>query len=307
MSRWLITGAGGLLGRELTHRLNHHGHEAYGLDREHLDIRDRVAVAAAVSAVAPDVVVNCAAVTSIERCEADQELAMAVNAAGVRNLAEICAGTGSRLVHISTDYVFGGRASLPYPEDAPPDPGNAYGRTKVVGERAVREALPDTGYVLRTSWLYGTTGRSFVRTMIRLEREQESTAVVDDQRGQPTWAGDVTERILDMLRLGVPAGIYHATNSGSATWYELAREVFALLGADPARIRSTTSAERGETVARPAFSVLGHGRWRAVGLPPLRHWRTALHAAFPQVLRAADATEAATGGARDRTHVQPKE
>ncbi|MGP8297709.1 dTDP-4-dehydrorhamnose reductase [Streptomyces inhibens] len=282
--RWLITGAGGLLGRELAALLHQEKAEVAAPDRRALDLRDRDAMARAVDSYAPDVIVNCAAWTDADAAETAPEQALAVNGGAVRALAGICDRAKVPLIHLSTDYVFDGRATTPYPEDAEPVPLGVYGRTKLAGERAVTEILPDSGHVLRTAWLYGRHGRSFVRTMVRLASRQRDIAVVDDQRGQPTWARDVARRIVEMHRTGVPAGIYHATSAGETTWCELAREVFRLLGADPERIRPITTEERGDPAPRPAYSALGHQRWAEVGLLPPRDWRPALHQAFPEIL-----------------------
>jgi dTDP-4-dehydrorhamnose reductase len=185
---------------------------------------------------------------------------------------------------VSTDYVFAGDATEPYPEDGPINPINAYGRSKLAGERAVLETLPETGYVVRTAWLYGRHGKNFVTTMLRLAQERETLDVVDDQLGQPTWSLDLARRIVELAELGeagAPAGVYHGTNSGQTTWYGLAREIFAEAGLDAGRVRPTTSDRFVRPAKRPAYSVLGHDRWAAAGLPPLRHWKEALREALP--------------------------
>ncbi|WP_449065190.1 dTDP-4-dehydrorhamnose reductase, partial [Planomonospora algeriensis] len=237
MTRWLVTGSRGLLGADLVALLRAEGEEVVALGREELDVRDTEAVRVALKDAEPDVVVNCAAWTAVDDAEAAEERALAVNGDGARAVAAACAETGIRLLHPSTDYVFSGRETGPYAEDAPAAPVNAYGRTKLAGERAVLELLPDTGYVVRTAWLYGAAGPNFVRTMIRLESERETLDVVDDQHGQPTWTADLARRLVELGRSAAPAGVYHGTGSGRTTWYGLAREVFALLGADPGRIR----------------------------------------------------------------------
>jgi dTDP-4-dehydrorhamnose reductase len=283
--RWLITGAGGLLGRELVALLRRADVvDVIALDRHALDLRDRDAVTRAVKGHAPDVVANCAAWTAADAAESDVDRALAINGIAVRILAESCADATVPLIHVSTDYVFGGANRTPYAEDAVPFPCNVYGRTKLVGERAVEQFLPDTGYVLRTAWLYGRYGRSFVRTMARLETTKATVDVVDDQCGQPTWARDVADRIVQVWRAGAPPGIYHATDAGATTWYGLAREVFTLLGADPDRVRPISTEDRGDPAPRPAYSVLGHERWKKVGLSEPRDWRAALHEAFPEVV-----------------------
>jgi dTDP-4-dehydrorhamnose reductase/4-ketoreductase len=180
------------------------------------------------------------------------------------------------MIHISTDYVFAGDARTPYPEDHPTAPRTAYGRTKLAGEQAVAKELPTSSAIVRTAWLYGVHGRSFVRTMIDLESRRDTLDVVHDQRGQPTWSADVAARLADLgPHLGRGAsGVFHATGSG---------EVFRLLGADPERVRPTTSAAFVRPAPRPAYSALAHGRWQELGLPPLRDWQSALRDALPLI------------------------
>ncbi|WP_338784891.1 dTDP-4-dehydrorhamnose reductase [Streptomyces sp. DG1A-41] len=284
--RWLITGAGGTLGHDVVEELTRRGEEVVGLDRAALDITRPAAVDTAVRDHRPDLVVNCAAYTAVDDAESHEGRALEINGDGPRLLARACAAHGSRLIHVSTDYVFSGEArATPYPEDHPTGPRTAYGRTKLAGERAVLEELPGASAVVRTAWLYGVHGANFVRTMIGLEARRDTVDVVDDQRGQPTWSADVAERIADLgVRLGPDAhGVFHATNSGEATWYELAREVFSLVGADPDRVRPTSSAAFPRPAPRPAYSALAHRRWQEIGLPLPRDWRSALHEALPRI------------------------
>ncbi|MFE9031691.1 dTDP-4-dehydrorhamnose reductase [Streptomyces iakyrus] len=284
--RWLITGAGGMLGRDVVGELTGRGETVVGLDRAALDITDPEAVDAAVREHRPDLVVNCAAYTAVDDAETDEARALEINGDGPRFLARACAAHDARLIHVSTDYVFSGEArTTPYPEDHPTGPRTAYGRTKLAGERAVLEELPGASAIVRTAWLYGVHGSSFVRTMIGLEARRDTLDVVDDQRGQPTWSADVAERIADLgPRLGPDAhGVFHATDSGEATWYDLAREVFSLIGADPDRVRPTSSAAFPRPAPRPAYSALAHGRWQEIGLPLPRDWRSALHEALPRI------------------------
>ena len=228
----------------------------------------------------PDVVVNCAAWTSVDEAETHLDEAMLVNGTGARLVAAACSAGGTRMIHISTDYVFGGDARRPYHEAAPTGPSTAYGRTKLAGEQAVLELLPETGFVLRTAWLYGANGPNFVRTMIRLEAERETVDVVDDQIGQPTWTMDVAAEIIALARSHAGAGVYHATSSGQTSWFGLASEIFRLLGADPRRVRPVTSAAFPRPAPRPGYSVLAHGAWARAGLEPIPGWRGRLRQAF---------------------------
>jgi dTDP-4-dehydrorhamnose reductase len=278
---WLVTGAGGMLGRDLVDILDRLGEDVTGLRREDLDVTDAAAVRGLILRARPAVVVNCAAWTAVDDAETHEDQALLVNGRGAENVAAACAASGSRLVHVSTDYVFGGDGFAPYAEYDRTAPRTAYGRTKLAGEQAVLGLLPEHGYVVRTAWLYGAHGPNFVRTMIGLAGRQASVDVVADQRGQPTWAADVADQIVALARASAPAGIYHATSSGEATWHELAAEVFGLLGADPARVRATTTAAFPRPAPRPAYSVLGHDRHTASGVEPIGDWRTALSRAWP--------------------------
>ncbi|MFI0511690.1 dTDP-4-dehydrorhamnose reductase [Streptomyces canus] len=284
---WLVTGAGGMLGQDVLARLDRAGERYVALDRKALDLTDADAVDAALDEHRPAVVVNCAAWTAVDDAETREDEALAINGDGPRHLADACARTGAVLLHVSTDYVFAGDATEPYAEDAPTAPRSAYGRTKLAGEKAVLGY--ERGYVVRTAWLYGTGGPNFVKTMIKLEGVKDTLDVVDDQRGQPTSSADLAGLLVE-LGLGAlagtaPAGAYHGTNSGETTWHGFTQEIFRLLGADPERVRPTTSDAFVRPAPRPAYSVLGHGRFAEAGIEPLRDWRTALTEAFPEIHR----------------------
>ena len=278
--RWLITGAGGMLGRDLGAALAAAGESGVvAATRAELDITDADAVRAAVAGA--DVVLNAAGWTDVDGAEVAEEDATAVNGHAVETLAK---EAGGRLIHISTDYVFAGDATVPYSEDAAPAPINAYGRGKLVGERAVRAA---GGYVVRTAWLYGAHGPSFVRTMLRLAGERETVAVVTDQQGPPTWSRALATQVVALAGAAAAGratpGVYHGTAAGQASWYDLAQAVFAEAGLDPDRVRPTTSDRFPRPARRPAYSVLGHARWAGTGVSPLPHWRTMLTAAMPSL------------------------
>ena len=288
----LVTGAGGQLGADLLALARPAPDIAFarGVNSAQLDVTDPFAVRDVVGewarVVRSDdpahrlVVINAAAYTAVDDAETDEDRAYAVNAAGPALLAATCGQVGAHLIQVSTDYVFAGDGSQPYEVDDPTGPTTAYGRTKLAGEQAVREALPDASWVVRTAWLYGAAGGNFVKTMAALEASRDTVAVVDDQRGSPTWSRDLAAGLLELARLQPPPGVLHATNSGAATWRDFAAAVFAELGADPARVTATTSAAYPRPAPRPAYSVLSGEAWARAGLTPLRDWRTALGAAF---------------------------
>jgi dTDP-4-dehydrorhamnose reductase len=230
------------------------------------------------------VVVNAAAWTDVDGAEAYEAAATAVNGDGPARLAAACAKHGAALVHVSTDYVFSGVGSEPWAEDEPTAPVNAYGRSKLAGEQAVLRLLPSHGFVVRTAWLYGEHGPNFVRTILRLARDRDTLDVVNDQRGQPTWAGELARQLLGLAAVAhagrAPAGIYHGTASGETTWYGLARAAFEETGLDADRVRPVGSDAFARPARRPAYSVLAHGRWARSGVDVQPPWRDQLRAAL---------------------------
>lgn len=283
MSTWLLTGADGMLGRDLVNVLSENRDiKLVASTRADLDITDADAVRAAVAGC--EMVINAAAWTDVDGAESHEAAAAAVNARGAGNVAAACARAGAMLIHISTDYVVAGDASTPYPEDAPVSPVNAYGRTKADGEAAVQDALAGRGFVVRTAWLYGEYGKNFITTILRAAGHQAHLDVVDDAIGQPTWSCALAGQLLE---LGLAAtggratpGVYHGTASGSTSWYGLARAAFQALGLDPARVRPVSSQRFPRPARRPAFSVLGHAGWARAGMRPLPGWRPMLELAL---------------------------
>jgi dTDP-4-dehydrorhamnose reductase len=246
--------------------------------RARVDLRDAAAVRAAIAGC--DLVVNTAAWTDVDGAEADPGRAMLDNGEVVGGLAAACRSARAHLLHLSTDYVFDGYATTPYAEDAPTAPINRYGASKLCGERHVLGELPQSGFVVRTAWLYGEHGRNFVATMLGQAGVRDTVDVVDDQWGQPTWTGALARQLVGLghaaLAGRAPAGVYHATAGGATTWCRLARAVFALAGLDPARVRPTTTDASLRPARRPGYTVLGHDRWAAAGLAPMPHWHTML-------------------------------
>ncbi|BBY17231.1 dTDP-4-dehydrorhamnose reductase [Mycolicibacterium litorale] len=279
--RLVITGAGGMVGRILAAQARRQGRDALPLTSAECDITDPSAVARHVTA--GDVVVNCAAYTDVDGAEADPERAHAVNGAGPGNLAAVCARVGAGLIHISTDYVFGGEFGgappRPYEIDDEPRPLSVYGRSKLAGERAALDALPETS-VVRTAWVYeGADGSDFVAAMRRKALGGETVDVVADQTGSPTSAHDLVGALLEIADGRVRGPVLHAANSGEASRFDQARAVFEALGADPERVRPVGSDRFPRPARRPVYSALSGAASAARGLTPLRPWREALVAA----------------------------
>ena len=279
--RWLVTGAAGMLGQDAVDRLRAGGHEAVATDRDTLDITDPAAVRAAIAGF--DVVLNCAAYTAVDDAETHEDLAALINATGPAVLASATAAAGVRLVQISTDYVFDGAATEPYPEDAPSAPRSAYGRTKAAGERAVRES-GGNHLIVRTAWLYGARGPCFPKTIARLALTRDSLSVVDDQIGQPTWTVDVADLVVRLVEAGAPAGTYHGTSAGAASKQAFAQAIVAALGKDPVMVAPTTSEAFVLPAARPPYSVLGHAALERIGIEPIGPWQERWALAAPSVL-----------------------
>ena len=271
--RVLVFGAAGQVGDELVLRARDAGHEVTGLSRADHDVTDAEATRRRILGARADVVYNAAAYTAVDRAESEPELAMAINGTAPGVMARACAEAGSRFVHYSTDYVFDGSATEPIPEDATPAPVGEYGRTKLAGELAV-EAAGGRAYIVRTAWVYGLHGSNFIRTVLRLTRQNGAMRVVSDQRGSPSWARDLAAASLHLVEVGLP-GTYHLTNNGECSWYELARVVVELAQI-PAQIEAITTSDYPTPAKRPAYSVLDNRRWRELGEPPLRNWREAI-------------------------------
>lgn len=270
-----------MLGQDFVSALVASGHSVDAADRDELDIT--VPASAEAGVLGYDVIVNCAAWTAVDDAETKEGLAFTVNAVGPANLARAARSVGARLVQISTDYVFDGDASSPYPEEAPLAPKSAYGRTKGAGEWAVR-ANTDDYLIVRTAWLYGAKGNCFPKTMVRLLADRDSLAVVDDQVGQPTWTVDLADLVIRLVEAKVPSGIYHGTSSGQTSWYGFAQAAVVAGGFDAQAIQPTTSEAFVRPAPRPAYSVLGHETLMAVGVPPIGAWDERWDAAASTVL-----------------------
>lgn len=274
----VVVGAGGQLGHDLVAALA--SRDLVPLSHEELDLCDLDSTTKALGNLRPTTVINTAAYNRVDDAEDDLAPAFAVNAYAPRQLARICADLGCALIHISTDYVFGGDQRIPYAEDSPTIPVNAYGVSKLAGEYFVRTLCPKH-FVVRTCGLYGVAGSrgkggNFVETMIRMARERRTVRVVDDQVLTPTYTRDLAGAIAGLIDTRA-YGVYHATNDGQCSWYEFASRTFGLLGFTP-DFAPTTAAAYGAKARRPAYSVLSCERLRTLGIGPLRPWPVALEA-----------------------------
>jgi dTDP-4-dehydrorhamnose reductase len=272
--RVLITGAAGMLGRDVTEAAAAAGHDVVALGRAELDIVDRDATVAAIGAVIPDCVINCAAFTDVDGAEQQAALANAVNGDGAAHVAAAASAAGAWTLHVSTDYVFDGAKRSPYVESDPAGPQSEYGRSKLAGERAVARAAPDAHTTVRSSWLFGAQGRSFPATILRLAGQRDQLTVVEDQVGCPTFTGHLAQALITLAERR-PLGIVHVAGGGQCSWYEFAVQIVARSG-HTCEVTPGTTVELGRPAPRPAYSVLGTER--ADAAPRLADWRDGLDA-----------------------------
>lgn len=273
---WLVIGGEGQLGRCLGEVLTSAGREHVRLGRHDLNLLDTDDTFNRVVQFEPTVVVNAAAWTAVDDAEDHETAAYAINAEGARNAALAAKAANARFIHVSTDYVFDGTSMRPYSVDHVPAPTGAYGRTKLAGEQLVAATGLDRCHILRTAWLYSRYGKNFAKTMVGRALRGEPVRVVNDQRGQPTSAMDLSRLMLAIDDVDAAPGILHATNSGDATWYEFAGAIYEGAGADSALVSPTDSASYPTKAVRPKYSVLDHSSFASSGVAPMRHWREAL-------------------------------
>jgi dTDP-4-dehydrorhamnose reductase len=282
---WLITGASGQLGLAVQNELTSRDIEFKALSSKDLDITDENSVEKIVLATSPQVLINCAAWTDVDGAEENQSQAHNVNALGPKYLALSAKKVGAKYIHFSTDYVFSGDNESPWREDDERKPNSIYGQSKLDGEKFVQEIYPEGSYLVRTAWLYSSNGKNFAKTMTNLAlSENKKIKVVNDQIGQPTSANDLARQVVDLVLIKAATGVYHGTNSGQATWFEFAQEIFELAGADRTRVVPVSTKEFPRPAKRPNYSVLSHANWELAGLPQMRNWRLALEDEFPIIL-----------------------
>jgi len=287
---WFITGGSGQLGIAVSDELGRRGILFRAWGSQDLDISKGPIVRDVVSQLSPAVIINCAAWTDVDGAESNEPQASRVNRDGAENIAMAAKHCGAKLIHLSTDYVFSGEGKTPWQVDDRIDPQSAYGRTKAEGESRVLATYPENSSIIRTAWLYSPWGKNFAKTMTRFAlNSQGEVRVVNDQMGQPTSAVDLAKQLAELGLSNSPAGIYHGTNSGKATWFEFAREIFKFAGADVSRVVPVSSSEYLRPAKRPAYSVLSHDAWVNTSVKPMRDWRIALEEALPAIISAVKA------------------
>ncbi len=282
-NRILVTGANGQLGSELRHTATR-GSDSYifadvvmaeGVATTYLDITDRKAVRTFVAENDINIIINCAAYTNVDRAEEEKDRAMLLNATAPENLAQAMKEVEGLLIHISTDYIFGGDGDKPYTEEQPTAPRSVYGTTKLRGEEAIM-SVGCRHIIIRTAWLYSTYGNNFLKTMLRLTSEREMISVVNDQIGTPTYAADLAATIVAIIEGGKAErneGIYHFSNEGVCSWYDFAREIARVAGNRECKILPCLNSEYPSKVTRPAYSVLDKSKIKRTFGTTIPHWR----------------------------------
>lgn len=281
--RILLTGANGQLGRCFQDRLPAEW-EVLATDTAELDITDLQQVETTIAHYKPDAIVNAAAYTAVDKAESEPELAEKINVTGPENLAIVAHKQGIRLVHVSTDYVFDGNATEPYSEESATNPLSVYGKTKLAGEKAVTQAASEA-IIVRTAWVFSEYGNNFVKTMLRLAKERDALSIVADQRGCPTYAGDLAQAIISLLEKNAKGGIYHYCGDEEVSWYEFAQAIFsaavqkALLSKTPT-LTPITTAQYPTLAHRPIYSTLRCEKTQCLGIK-LSDWNKTLGVVLP--------------------------
>ena len=282
---WLITGGSGQLGITVSQELDKIGIAFDAWSSKDLDITQSSNTSEAIEKLSPIVIINCAAWTDVDGAESHEIDASRVNSDGPENIAIAAKRCNSKLIHVSTDYVFSGDSQSPWQIADQIKPQSAYGRTKAQGESRVLATYSENSFIVRTAWLYSPWGKNFAKTITKLAlKGTGEIRVVDDQVGQPTSASDLAKQLVQLGLSTSPAGIYHGTNSGQASWYEFAQEIFKLAGADVGRITPVSSSEYPRPAKRPSYSVLSHDAWAYTSVKAMRDWRIALAEAMPAII-----------------------
>ena len=289
---WLVTGASGQLGIAVSQELGQRGILFHSWNSQDLDITQGPIVRDVISKLSPKTIINCAAWTDVDGAEVNELQAARVNIDGASNIALAAKECGAKLIQISTDYVFSGESQIPWQVADEINPQSAYGRTKAGGESRVLETYRENTIIVRTAWLYSPWRKNFAKTITKLALNgQAEVTVVIDQIGQPTSALDLAIQLVELGLSNSHVGIYHGTNSGQATWFDFAVEIFRLTGEDASRVVPISTADLSRPAKRPTFSVLGHEAWAKTAIPVMRDWRIALEDAMPAIISAVKTEE----------------
>ncbi len=279
--RVLVTGVNGQLGYDVVHELEKRGHEAIGVDIGEMDITKPDEVHRGMETAHPDAVIHCSAYTAVDRAEEEVDLCRKVNAEGTKYIAEECAVQGCKLLYLSTDYIFSGDGERPWEPDDEAAPLNVYGLPKYEGEQEIKSRM-DHYFIVRISWVFGINGNNFIKTMLRLGRENGAVKVVDDQIGSPTYTADLAVLLVDMIE-SEAYGQYHASNEGVCSWYEFAKEIFRAAGMDDVQVTPVTSDEFPAKAKRPANSRMSKEKLVEKGFNKLPAWQDAVRRYIQQL------------------------
>jgi len=281
---WLILGGSGQLGIALSEELGRRGIDFKAWGSQELDITKGPIVQDVIAALSPSVIINCAAWTDVDGAESHEEMAFLVNSKGVENIATAAKACGAKFIQISTDYVFSGRSEKPWKEGDLKHPVSVYGRSKASGEDRALEIYSEGTYIIRTAWLYSPWGKNFAKTMSKKALRNEPVKVVNDQFGQPTSAIELARSLVELIFSTAKPGIYHATNSGEASWFDFAQEIYRLLGKSDSLVESVGSDTYIRPAQRPSNSVLSNQNWVESGLTPMSNWKLALAEDMPSII-----------------------
>lgn len=270
----LVTGVKGQLGYDVVRELEKRGHTAVGVDIDEMDITDAAAVERVLTETQPEAVIHCSAFTAVDRAEDETELCRRVNVEGTKNIAKICKKLDCKMLYLSTDYIFSGDGERPWEPDDEASPLNAYGQSKYDGELALKKYV-EKYFIVRISWVFGINGNNFIKTMLRLGRENGAVKVVDDQIGSPTYTYDLSRLLVDMIESG-RYGAYHATNEGICSWYEFAKEIFRAAGMNDVSVTPVKSGEFPVKAKRPKNSRMSKEKLVANGFTMLPAWQDAV-------------------------------
>ena len=283
MNQILLLGGSGILGSDVLRLIDLDSYDYVAPTSTDLDIRDKEQLFKYVSELKPSWIINCAAWTNVDGAESSFQEARGINSIAVENLGTAAGLFGCKIIHISTDYVFDGESSKPYDESSPVNPVNKYGASKLEGENALLAVAPDS-YVIRTSWLYGASGKNFVKTIAGKAIQKEEARVVNDQVGSPTSARDLAGAIMSIVSNQPKPGVYNYSNDGSCSWFEFAQRIYERVGANPSLVLPISSDSLSLLARRPRFSLLSKEKWKSSGLAEVPRWQDSLDLLLPEIV-----------------------